>query len=385
MAIMDNDKIITAVEKTGFPLEHRTAMAFMDSGWHVVSNKYYVDDNSDEVREIDLIAYKVGKVGDLRVYSTVVVSCKKSSENTWAFMTREIDPEDRNKDLTPLHFWTNDKALDYCLTRDGFGKIFAERLTRKSEGVWGIPQREIFGFQELQPILPQKSGGKIDDPTSYKPANDKAIFSSITSLMKAQAYELGRLPDRRKEPSIYLFSLLTVLDGSMCEVNYDGSSPTVQSTQFQKYIAHYIIKGKEQYCRINFTDKDGLKNLIKEYDASHIATKKEIKQSIDDFYQTVFDNHQTIKVLSEKFISGIISFVNIFGGFKGEHKLEKNDIDVVFNKKQMILEIQISTMLTDEFVEKLNSHEVVLSVTKKSLKSVYRYEGKFRFEEGFPF
>lgn len=385
MVIMDNDKIIAAVEKTGFPLEHRTARAFIDSGWHVVSNKYYVDDNSDEVREIDLIAYKVGKVGDLRVYSTVVVSCKKSSENAWVFITREIDPEDRNKDLTPLHFWTNDKALDYCLTRDGFSKAFAERLTQKSEGIWGIPQREIFGFQELQPVFSQKSGGKVDESISYKPANDKAIFSSITSLMKAQAYELGRLPDRRKEPSIYLFSLLTVLDGGMCEVSYDDSSPTVQKTQFQKYIAHYIIKGKEQYCRINFTDKNRLKHLIKEYDAAHAATKKEIKKTIDDFYNSVFDSYRTTSVLSGVFVSKILMFVNIFGRFKDEHKLGECDIDLVFNKKDEFLDIQISTGLSDDVVAKLNSNEVVLNITKKSLKAVYRYEGKFRFVPGVPF
>lgn len=379
---MDKDKVIDAVEKTGFPLEHRTAMAFIDSGWHVVSNKYYVDDRSDEVREIDLIAYKVGKVGDLRVYSAVVVSCKKSIDNTWVFMTRKIDPEDRNKDLTPLHFWTNDKALDYCLTREGFGKCFADRLAPKSEGIWSVPEREIFGFQELQPV---KDPGKNDELKSYKTVNDKAIFSSITTLMKAQAYELGRLPDRKKEPSVYIFSLLAVMDGGMCEVSYDTNPPEVKGTQLQNYIAHYIIKGKEQYCRINFTHKDGLRKLIKEYDAAHASSKREIKNAIDGFYKSVFDNYRTKNVLRDLFVSKILFYVNILGGFKGDHKLVDGDIDISLDKKTNILAVQISTGLSDEFVANLNSIEQLVAHTKKHLKAVYRYDGDFVFEPGFPF
>ena len=54
---MDLAKFETQIQKTGFDLENRTAQALRTAGWTVISNKYYVDDFEESVREIDLIAY----------------------------------------------------------------------------------------------------------------------------------------------------------------------------------------------------------------------------------------------------------------------------------------------------------------------------------------
>ena len=51
----------TEIRKTGFVLESRITRILQKASWSVISNKYYVDDASETVREIDLVAYKVNK------------------------------------------------------------------------------------------------------------------------------------------------------------------------------------------------------------------------------------------------------------------------------------------------------------------------------------
>ena len=57
-----------------------------------------------------------------------------------------------------------------------------------------IPKHHIFAFQEMN----RESG---------KPNNDKNIFAAVTSLMKAQAYELGS----RRGPKAARYQLISYL------------------------------------------------------------------------------------------------------------------------------------------------------------------------------
>lgn len=45
------------IEKTGFVIETPMARQLKEAGWTVNSNRYYVDDAEENVREIDLVAY----------------------------------------------------------------------------------------------------------------------------------------------------------------------------------------------------------------------------------------------------------------------------------------------------------------------------------------
>ncbi|MBX9896091.1 MAG: hypothetical protein K2Y09_13110 [Nitrosomonas sp.] len=65
------------IHKTGFVLEYKVSDLLRQAGWTVISNKYYEDDFEGSVREIDLLAYKVRKVQQVDVYTTLLISCKK--------------------------------------------------------------------------------------------------------------------------------------------------------------------------------------------------------------------------------------------------------------------------------------------------------------------
>ena len=99
------------IRKTGFVLEHDVSTALRKKKWTVISNKYYVDDNESTVHEIDLIAYKSTSVKHFRVYTALILSCKKNESNAWALLSRDIDRADPNKNWQPLHAWSNDKAV----------------------------------------------------------------------------------------------------------------------------------------------------------------------------------------------------------------------------------------------------------------------------------
>lgn len=209
---MDQDKYAKEIKKTGFILESKVAETLRRAGWTVISNKYYEDDFEGSVREIDLLAYKVSKVQHINVRTTLLISCKKSDVNIWALLARNINLNDPNSDWWPLHTWSNDKAVSYEMAKTAMGKTYHEEAIKFGvKEALSVPEYEVFAFQEMN----RDSGA---------PHNDKNIFGAVTSLMKAQAYEIGALPQRKKEPSTYQFNLLSIIESDLFRLVVDGNN-----------------------------------------------------------------------------------------------------------------------------------------------------------------
>lgn len=381
LSAQDGVKVLDAIEKTGFPLEHRTATAFAKRGWSVVANKYYVDDNSGEVREIDLIAYKATRLDSLTVYSAVIVSCKKTSENAWVFLSRPLNPNDPNRDLAPLHYWTNDKALSFSMAQNDFAAKYTKRMSRPSPMTWGAPESEVFAFQELSPS--RSSTGEI---SGYKPWNDKAIFSSVTSLMKAQAYELGRLPERAKNNTVvYIFSLLSVMDGELLEAGYQDLQAKVARKDSFKYIAHYIINRKEQFCRINFVHPSLLDKAIKECDDGHVTSVEFVEKTINNFYETSLDNQKQIDVFEDSVINRLQVWVNIFGKLNGAERMSTKNTVITYKKESNTIIFGVSSEAPESKISMLNQDTRVVSKAKEIIRSTYRKDVNVYFEWDVPF
>lgn len=176
---MDPKLLSAEIRKTGFVLENQIAQELKAANWTVISNKYYVDDSEETVREIDLVAYRVGRVQHFDVYTVLIISCKKSDSNLWALLARDINLKDPNSDWWPLHAWSNDRALSYQLAEAGKARRYHEQVaTLGVVEALSVPAVEVFAFQEM-------------DRASGKPQNDKPIFSAVTSLMKAQCAAPG--------------------------------------------------------------------------------------------------------------------------------------------------------------------------------------------------
>lgn len=112
------------------------------------------------------------------------------------------------------------------------------------------------------------------DKQTGAPRNQANIFNSLTSLMKAQSYELTSLPQRRKEPAIYQFNLLSVVDSDLVRLHFKGTAVTATEVDSEHYIARYIIRRTPTVSRIRFLRAQAFEKTLPDYDRLHSANCK---------------------------------------------------------------------------------------------------------------
>src|SRR5712664_107617 len=315
------------IAKTGFVLENRIAQALKAAKWTVISNRYYVDDAEESIREIDLIAYQATRVQHFDVYTTLIISCKKSEANAWALLARDIDLKDPNHDWQPLHAWSNDKALAFQLSGSGCAKRYHEGIARLGvTGVLQTPAVEVFAFQEM-------------NKASGTPQNDKNIFAAITSLMKAQAYELGSLPQRKKTPAVYQFNLLSIIDADLVRLMFSGQTIDATPVDNEHYIAQYIIKKRETFSRIRFLSADAFNNALRDYGALHAANCQWCDSECNTFYQDIVKDDERVNVLLEDFRKKAFSEIRWALIEKDMKAPEASSITLYWNKRKASLQV----------------------------------------------
>ena len=362
---MNYDPLATQIAKTGFVLENRIAQALKAAKWTVISNRYYVDDAEESIREIDLVAYQARRVQHFDVYTTLIISCKKNEVCAWALLARGIDLKDPNSDWHPLHAWSNDKALTYKLAGVGCAKRYHEEISRLGVGsVLQTPAVEVFAFQEM-------------NKTSGAPQNDKNIFAAVTSLMKAQAYEMGALPQRKKSPSVYQFNFLSIVDTELVRIMFSGKKIDAVPVESEHYIARYIIKKRETFSRIRFISADSFASTIPEYGALHSANCKWFASECDAFYRDIVKDRNRVNVLIDDFRKRV--------GFQLRWALNKKElkgpepslVTLVWDEEQSLL--QVCAPLESQGAILLNADTFIKTQVARALKSIYRYSGPFEF------
>jgi len=80
-------KISEWLQNQGYPLEMRVASVFRETGFLVSQSEYYVDPDSEESREIDVIAYDSKFIKSKTVRITFVIECKASRDKPWVLFT----------------------------------------------------------------------------------------------------------------------------------------------------------------------------------------------------------------------------------------------------------------------------------------------------------
>jgi hypothetical protein len=363
---MERDKFAKEILKTGFVLENRIAIELKRSGWTVISNKYYEDDLEGNVREIDLLAYKVSKMQHFDVYTTLLISCKKSESNVWALLARDINLKDPNSDWWPLHTWSNDKALLYELSQPGRARAYHNDVAALGvTEALSIPSVDVFAFQEM-------------NRSSGAPQNDKNIFNALTSLMKAQSYELSALPRRKKLVSVYQFNLLSIIDSDLIRLNFIGNEIEVEPVNSEHYIARYIIRKTEIFSRIHFIKASYFEKMLTDYDRLHNANCKWFDQTYNNFFDGIAEDSKRTEVLIEEFRDKLRkSFFGIV--LKIKRGLDVKDISLNWLSKQIKLAVTLPG--DSEFIKSLNQNDKAKETVAEALKEVYRYTGDFFFSE----
>jgi hypothetical protein len=374
---MDFGKLVASeISKTGYVLEHEIAQALKAKAWTVISGKYYVDDHEETPREMDLIAYRVTRFDndEIELYTVLIISCKKSDENAWALLAREINLKDPNTDYWPLHSWSNDPALTYQLAKAGKPRSYHDSV--RAMGVVAAvadPTVEVFAFQEMNKL-------------SGAPKNDKAIFSSMTSLVKAQAYELSALPARKKTKAVYQFNLISIVGSDLHRLMFASTGRGVTSTQVdsEQYIARYIVAKRESFSRIRFITSPSFAAALDDYGRLHVANAKWFAAEHAAFYAGIMKDPARRNVLVKKFHDKLRNVVKwrVEKKFKS---IKTFDEEPLLSMGVEDSELQVGYFEADEVLTYMNETPEIRGVVADALKSVYRYTGKFKFSLDIPF
>lgn len=362
------------ITKTGFPLEFNISEILRHEGWSIINNKYYIDDNQQTIREIDIVAYKVKRVKDFAVFTSLIISCKKNTSNLWALLTKQYDKKDKNLQLNPVHIWTNAPSLKFSISEENWQKKYYDYLAKENiKKAIGEPDFQTFAFQEMS----------IE---SGKPQNDKPIFDSITSLMKAQSYELESLSKRKntrrnKQKYIYQFNLISIIDSELIRIHFEDKNIKASGLDQAIYISGYIIKKEPTFASINFVKASAFDSILKNYNLLHEANCSYFKQEDERFYLDAVSDYEKSKFLIQDFAQNIKFNLNYILQ-RERSNVEISDIlkemHLNWNEEDKILEIILVNLLEKE-IKRLNSDQHLLAITQKSLKVIYHYDGRFQF------
>ncbi|QKQ76725.1 hypothetical protein [Nostoc sp. TCL240-02] len=370
---MSLEKYHLNIKKTGFDLEFRISEILRKAGWSTINNKYYIDDVKEEVREIDIIAYKVTDTKDIRIFTTLVISCKKSEKNLWALLSKKLDEKDPNLELKPVHVCSNNKVLGFITSMTEFKNNYYENIINQKVGrALCTPRFQIFAYQEME----------ID---SGNPKNDTAIFNSISSLMKAQSYEINSLPKRRigeKLNYIYQFNLVSIIDSKLLRILFEEKNINTFEIDEDNYIARYIINKEQTIARVHFVKAEAFGDILEEYNLYHLANCNFFQQKYDEFYIDVISNEDKLKILFDEFydlIKTSLYFELLQYGYKKTFDDFVKDVRADINWDEVSKSIIISLDIAKKFIDFLNENKTIRSLVAINLNTVYRYDGRFEF------
>jgi len=368
---MNLSKYEEQIEKTGFGLENYVLRKLKSNGWTTISNKYYIDDDAGIVREIDLISYKARQVNSIWIYTVLIISCKKSESNCWSFLTRSIDKRDPNKNLTPIHAWSNNKSINHQINLKKFSTTYHEQAKEQNIKHLSIPDFEIFAFQEMN----KQTGA---------PQNDKAIFSSITSLMKSQSYEINSLPKRKKNDCAFQFSLINIVDGDFIQINFDSHPPKAEEINSTIHISNYIIQQKDEAARMLFIRKQELDKTIIDYNKLHEFNCSFFAAQYKTFFDEVIKDSTRRDLLKQEFLQ--LTKHNFFINWlkKTNTIIRIESIDFHWNKNENTLLVYVKTggaTLPLTWTTDTENNKII----SEALENIYHYTGSFEIEDFIPF
>ena len=368
---MNDTDYIKGINKTGFGLEFSVSKKLLENGWTVINNKYYIDDVQGSAREIDILAYKATFIEWVQVYTVLIISCKKSSENTWALLAKEKKINDPNIDWNPVTIWSNQKVIKFIIENYDWKTKYVNSSEELKNKLFS-PKKHIFAFQELN----NKSG---------KPKNDKAIFNSVVSSMKSQDYEISSLDKRKKEKSLYNFNLISVIDAPLMRINYGEDEPEIEHIDSDIYVGSYIINRKETVSRVHFVKSEIFSSCLSTYNMLHDHNINQAAVIYESYFIDSLKDQLKVDLFINDFSRKVRYDINEAIRELRTDKKIKDVSGITWNTEKNCVEIIVDDVWEDAEISALNANTKVKSKVKKYLKEIYRYEGDIYFYWDCPF
>lgn len=375
------DALVKGIENTGFPFEYRTTKLLEENNWSVISNRYYIDGETEAAREIDVLAYKVNTAGAIDIVTALVVSCKKSDHSVWAYLTREVNKTDPNIDWQPFHFWTNSKATLYEIkTNEKFNKdYYAAAKNKDKKTVLADLDADIFAFQEMT-YLDKGRGGKILDVA--KVLNDTSIFSSIMSLMKAQDFELALRQKRFeknhiKKQTIYQFNLVAACDLPFVKLHFQDGAITPTAIKAIPHVGRYIVNGKDTTSRIAFVTEEHMPAVVAAFNRLHDFNVDYFTKLDKYFYENCVTDKGILGFLEKDFFAYIAPRIKrtYFEKKWWEFDLSAGG-SIWYEPEKEAMNIFL-TNVDVEHAKIIEKDATLSKVITEGLKAIYHFDGPF--------
>jgi hypothetical protein len=202
------NKVATWLEEQGYPLEMRVASILHNVGFRVVQSEYFVDPDSGDARELDVVAFKQVVIEKALFRISLLIECKRSVDKPWLLFT---------SDKARLA----DPARVVQRAANSLGRRFLEDVSGNADvqklSLLSLPERSAYGVTQ-----------------AFTTGKD-TCYSAVTSVSKATLATVAKLDDRREADSRSLnffrrerdiFSIVlpvVVVDGKLFEVHLDKS------------------------------------------------------------------------------------------------------------------------------------------------------------------
>lgn len=340
-----------AINKTGFSTEYNVQKLLEKHGWNVISNRYYIDDQKKIEREIDLLASKNGV--------RLVISCKKSETDFWTFMTSQ-----NNGVVVPVEYKTKDKIVRYFLNNE--------------EDVFRAVASKYSGFTSVMTLPEMVRAFQQIVISTYKPNNDKHIYDSIITTIKAAEYE----ENHSKEDALYF--MLSVFEGEMVKNDFDtGVSSVIDDI---KYVNRHYIGSDDRYYCVRFIKLGVLDTILDEYDKVAEELPHILDELRNEFEKDVFKQPGRWKYfwseLEHKFFESLYEHYELTDSFLSSFSTNSTDIRP-YQAKSGKLHLAFDLSLFEgpaSCAQDINKDEFCRNLMAKLLKEYYGYEGKFVIE-----
>jgi len=269
-----DQKVLEAIAKTGFVLEHEVVVALQLAGWKTINGSYYIDDVSNQARELDIIAYKITKLDDLHVLTCALISCKKDAKDTAAFLSRKRPSRDPNADWEPAPLATRLQPMKAHLSSSDWKSRYFSSMSPPVKSML-VAGRDVFAFQMVG------NEGQAN--------NNKPYYDSFTSLIKALDHELSKRIESNKthRKRIYSYSLHTVFDARMVEVQFDQEEKDVRPVDRITCFTRYMVRKQDTVASVHFVQSTSMAKWIADLDSLH-------QHNIDFFEQEVGASFEAI-------------------------------------------------------------------------------------------
>jgi hypothetical protein len=359
MHIEKAEKIQKAIEKTGFLFEKFISDILENDGWTVINNRYYIDNTTNIPRELDILAYKANSHMEFKHYFVILISCKKTEDNDWVFLTKKSTK--RNIDLHPVLLWTNSEIVEATDFKNDLKNFIINGNDERPEiaEIFDIANN-VYAFQEVK---------------GEKPQNDKNIYQSIDSLLKAAAFEIKSLAERKKEPVCYTFNLLTVLDGDIYELNNDNGHMDIQLKENVKYVNRFIINNEDSFYRLQFCTKSYFPTLLSNYEQYRQSELRLFSSMIDGYFSDCIYRPDYL-MASIKKIDKELKKILIYK-IKDINNL--SPLSIIYDSSASLIQICIDYIYLD--TTEINQDKYIKAHTAKVLDKYLHYKGQFEYSD----